>query len=285
MNKTILNWKDVYEKLIPFDQIENRIYGVPSGGLMACALLKKATVVTDPSLATLILDDVIDSGKTKEFYYNNFRNVPFYALCNKKVDKELGWIVFPWEHVHPKAFMDIEDNITRLLQYIEDDPTREGLIDTPKRVIKSYSELFAGYSQNVEAIFTVFESDGYDQIVLLKSVELYSMCEHHMLPFFGKAHIAYIPDKKIVGISKLARLLEIYARRLQIQERIGDQVTAAIMKYLEPKGAACIIEAKHTCMCMRGVNKQNSIMTTSSLTGIFLTDNGAKNELIQLINL
>jgi GTP cyclohydrolase I len=111
------------------------------------------------------------------------------------------------------------------------------------------------------------------------------MCEHHCLPFFGKVHIAYIPNKKIVGISKLARLVDIYARRLQIQERIGQQVTDALMKYLKPKGAACIITAEHMCMRMRGVSKQNSTMVTSSLTGVFLEDAAAKNELIQLIKL
>jgi len=132
---------------------------------------------------------------------------------------------------------------------------------------------------------TTFSADGYDQIILLKDIELYSMCEHHMLPFFGKAHVAYIPhpDKKIVGISKLARLVDIYARRLQIQERIGEQVTSALMKYLEPQGAACIIEAVHMCMRMRGVAKQQSIMCTSSLKGAFFTSAGARIELMSLI--
>ena len=112
---------------------------------------------------------------------------------------------------------------------------------------------------------------------------MYSMCEHHMLPFYGKAHVAYIPDKKVIGISKLARLLEIYARRLQIQERIGEQVTEALMQYLKPKGAACIIEARHLCMCSRGVGKQNSIMVTSSMKGVFYDDPSAKQELMTLI--
>jgi GTP cyclohydrolase I len=151
--------------------------------------------------------------------------------------------------------------------------------------MKSWNEIYAGYKQDPADIFTVFESEGYDQIILLKSFEFYSTCEHHTLPFFGKAHVAYIPGEKIVGISKLARLIDIYAKRLQIQERIGQQVTAALEKYLQPKGAACILEARHLCMCMRGVEKQNSIMTTSSLTGVFLNDASAKSELLTLIKL
>jgi GTP cyclohydrolase IA len=175
------------------------------------------------------------------------------------------------------------DTIKDILLSVGEDPTREGLLDTPKRVVKSWNELYKGYNQKAEDILTVFSSDGYDQIVLLKDIEVYSMCEHHMLPFIGKAHVAYIPDKKIVGISKLARLVDIYARRLQIQERIGQQVTDDLMRLLNPRGAACIIEAQHLCMLMRGVNKQNSVMVTSSLKGVFLTDFSAKEELMKLI--
>jgi GTP cyclohydrolase IA len=175
------------------------------------------------------------------------------------------------------------ETIKDILLSVGEDPTREGLLDTPKRVVKSWNELYKGYNQKAEDILTVFSSDGYDQIVLLKDIEVYSMCEHHMLPFIGKAHVAYIPDKKIVGISKLARLVDIYARRLQIQERIGQQVTDDLMRLLNPRGAACIIEAQHLCMLMRGVNKQNSVMVTSSLKGVFLTDFSAKEELLKLI--
>jgi GTP cyclohydrolase I len=179
----------------------------------------------------------------------------------------------------------LKSSITTILNEIGEDINREGLLKTPERVLKSYSEIYAGYKQNPKDIFTTFESEGYDQIILLKSFEFFSTCEHHMLSFFGKAHVAYIPNKKIIGISKLARLVDIYAKRLQIQERIGQQVTNDLMTYLEPKGAACILEATHLCMRMRGVEKQNSIMTTSSLTGVFLQDQSAKNELIQLIKL
>lgn len=171
-----------------------------------------------------------------------------------------------------------------VLLSLGENPDREGLLDTPKRVIKSWGELYKGYNQSPEDILTTFSADGYDQVVLLRDIELYSMCEHHMLPFFGKAHVAYIPNDRVIGISKLARLVDMFARRLQIQERIGEQVTDALMQYLQPKGAACVIEAAHMCMRMRGVGKQGSVMTTSSLKGVFMTNQAAREELLQLIN-
>ena len=184
--------------------------------------------------------------------------------------------------MNPKS-IDTLQSIQFLIEQIGEDPTREGLIDTPKRIINSWYELYAGYDQKPEEFLTTFSAEGYDQIVVLKDIELFSMCEHHMLPFFGKAHVAYLPGKRIVGISKLARLVDMYARRLQVQERIGEQVTDAIMKYLEPRGAACVIEAIHMCMRMRGVSKQHSVMVTSSVKGIFKDDVDVKTELMQLI--
>jgi len=173
--------------------------------------------------------------------------------------------------------------VEQMITFIGDDPNREGLRQTPERVIKSWHQIFAGYTQNPEEIFKTFEADGYDEIVLLKNIEFYSMCEHHILPFFGKIHIAYIPKGRVIGISKLARLAEIYTRRLQIQERIGIQIVSDLEKYLKPLGVACIIEAQHFCMIARGIQKQNSIMVTSALTGVFKTKIEAREELIRLI--
>lgn len=176
-----------------------------------------------------------------------------------------------------------ENLIREVLYNIGENPDRGGLIETPKRIINSWNELYSGYKKSPKDILKVFD-ESCNEIVLLKDIELYSMCEHHMLPFIGKAHVAYIPDNdKVVGISKLARLVDMYARRLQIQERIGIQVTTALMEILKPKGAACIIEAQHLCMRMRGVNKQNSIMVTSSMEGVFRDSFNARNELMQLI--
>lgn len=173
--------------------------------------------------------------------------------------------------------------IEHIIKTIGDDPEREGLKDTPRRVIASWVHLYSGYKQDPSKIFTTFDTDGYDEIVLLKNCEFYSMCEHHMLPFFGKAHIAYIPSEKVIGISKLARLLEIYTRRLQIQERIGMQVIRDLNKYLKPVGSACILEAQHFCMIARGVQKQNSVMVTSALSGAFKNKAEARQELMRLI--
>jgi len=179
------------------------------------------------------------------------------------------------------------NHVYSLLELIGEDPKREGLIETPFRSAKAWKFLTSGYDQDPAAVMKQFDSDGYKQLVLLKDVEIFSLCEHHLLPFLGRAHIAYIPNGKVLGVSKLARVVDIFARRLQIQERLGEQVTAALMEHLQPVGAACIIEAAHLCMQMRGVEKQHSKMITSSLKGVFLEDspkgNAARVELMQLV--
>jgi GTP cyclohydrolase I len=180
-------------------------------------------------------------------------------------------------------YCDAKDSLITLLKYIGEDPDREGLKETPDRVLRSYSELFSGYKKKPEDVFKCFEDGACDELVLLKNIEFVSFCEHHMLPFFGTAHIGYVPEGKIIGISKLARLLEIYSRRLQVQERLTEQVTKDLMKYLQPKGAACVLEATHSCMTCRGVGKQNSRMVTSSLLGVFRDNSAARAELFQLI--
>lgn len=180
----------------------------------------------------------------------------------------------------------VKSMIKAMFEYLGEDATREGLADTPNRVVKSWDKLYGGYLQKPEDILTTFSEDDvipHDQIILLKEIEFYSTCEHHLLPFVGKAHVAYIPRDKVVGISKLARIVEIYARRLQVQERIGNQVTKAIMDNLNSKAAACVIESKHFCMTCRGVEKQNSVMVTSSLRGAFLVDGKTRQELMTLI--
>lgn len=182
-----------------------------------------------------------------------------------------------------------EHYVRQLLILVGDDADRPGLKDTPARVVRSWHELYSGYLQDPEALVTSFPfEDGQkcDEIVLLRDIELYSTCEHHMLPFYGKAHVAYLPNDSLLGISKLARLVEVYARRLQIQERIGTQVTKFLMgKHVRAKGAACIITAQHMCIQMRGIQKQNSVMVTSSLEGVFMEDGQARSELMSLIRL
>lgn len=181
----------------------------------------------------------------------------------------------------------IGSSVRDIIIDIGEDINREGLRETPSRVARAYDTLFAGYEMDVKDQFTSFSSDGCDELVLLKDIEFYSTCEHHMLPFFGKAHIAYLPGKKVIGVSKLARILDVYSRRMQIQERIGQEVVTALMKNLDCKAAACIIEAQHFCMMARGVQKQNSVMVTSALTGVFKEQSqgglAARAELMSLI--
>lgn len=183
--------------------------------------------------------------------------------------------------------IDAQNAIETLVRYIEkiDGPLREGLLDTPKRVIDAYEELYQGYTIDANALLeSTFNAEGYDGIVLLRDIEFHSTCEHHMLPFTGSAHVAYIPVEKIVGISKLARLVELHSLRLQNQERITKSIADDLERVLQPLGCAVIIEAKHGCMQCRGVKKQNSVMTTSSMKGVFFENPQARVELLQLIN-
>jgi GTP cyclohydrolase I len=174
--------------------------------------------------------------------------------------------------------------VSCLLEFIEGETTREGLERTPERVIDSFAEIYAGYNQNArEILAATFNSEGYDGIVLLKDIEFHSTCEHHLQPFRGSAHIAYIPVDRIVGISKLARLVDMHAQRLQNQERITKNIADDLIAYLSPLGAAVIIDASHGCMQCRGVRKQNSIMTTSAMRGVFFEKSEARAELMQLI--
>ena len=179
---------------------------------------------------------------------------------------------------------EAEQAVKTILEYLENDSSREGLLDTPKRVIDSFDEIFSGYNQDAADILSsTFNSEGYDGIVLLRDIEFHSTCEHHLQPFNGRAHVAYIPVDRIVGISKLARLVDMHARRLQNQERITQSVADDLDTHLSPLGCAVIMEARHGCMRCRGVAKQNSVMTTSSMKGVFFDKSDARAELMQLI--
>jgi len=178
-----------------------------------------------------------------------------------------------------------------LLSAVGEDIYREGLLDTPSRVARMYEEIFGGYKQDPEKLLTVtFDSDDdegakYGSLVLVKDIPLYSHCEHHMVPFFGKAHVAYIPEEKVVGISKIARLIDCYSHRLQIQERLTTQVANTLEKFLNPQGVAVVIEAEHMCMTMRGVRKPGARTVTSTLKGVFLKEVDARAEFYSLIGL
>lgn len=182
------------------------------------------------------------------------------------------------------ALSDIASAVHTMLEGVGEDPDREGLVKTPERVARSMRFLTRGYRQDPEEVLkkAVF-TESYDEMVLVRDIDIFSMCEHHLLPFFGKAHVAYIPDGKIVGLSKIARVVEVYARRLQVQERLTQQIRDAIQNVLNPKGVAVVIEARHMCMVMRGVEKLNSVTTTSAMSGEFLASPSTRSEFLRLI--
>ena len=178
---------------------------------------------------------------------------------------------------------EMEGHVREILAGLGEDPEREGLKKTPERVEKALRFLTRGYSEDLdtlinEALFTV----SYDEMVIIRDIEVYSLCEHHLLPFFGKAHVAYIPDGRITGLSKIPRVVDAFARRLQVQERLTDQIRDCVHETLRPLGVAVVLECAHLCMQMRGIQKQNSVTTTSAFTGIFLTDHRTREEFIKL---
>jgi len=281
-----ITWDTVFKELDLVDNMGTTIYGIPKGGMIVAGFLKHAKTTHDPSKATLFLDDVKDSGWTEQFYKDKFSQTPFVALFDKTKHYQNEWIVFPWEADHPNGEDTIEQNIVRQLQFIGEDPKRSGIVDTPKRMVKAWQETFSGYKQNPADFFTSFDDENqkFGGLVYLKDIEFFSTCEHHWLPFYGKALVAYIPDGPVLGASKMARLVDVFAKRLQMQERIAEQVTEAIMTHLKPLGAACMIEAKHMCIACRGVKKQHSVMGYNSLKGVFLENShmgiAARNELM-----
>lgn len=266
-----ITWTEIKERASKLDR-SLKYYGVPNGGQPIAALLNP---VDTPEEADVIIDDLIDSGATM-LRYEQY-NKPFITLFNKQTEEHLKgkWLIFPWE----KKDEPIEDNFKRILQYLGEDPNREGLKDTPKRYIKFLKEFLTPKEFN----FTTFDAEDTDEMIVQTEIPFYSLCEHHTAPFFGVGHIAYIPDKKIIGLSKLARTLDLYANRFQNQERITSQVAQRLQDELSPKGVAVTLKAQHLCMCMRGVKKQGAYTTTTKLIGRFKHDEKARAEYLNMI--
>jgi GTP cyclohydrolase IA len=177
------------------------------------------------------------------------------------------------------------DEIRTILTEIGEDPSRDGLLNTPRRVDQALRFLTSGYSMNADEVLNRALFDvAYDEMVIVRDIELFSLCEHHLLPFFGKCHVAYIPNGRIIGLSKVPRLVDMYARRLQVQERLTTQIAETINHKIKPRGVAVVIEAQHLCMIMRGVEKQNSVAVTSSMLGAFKDDQNTRNEFLNLIH-
>ena len=179
----------------------------------------------------------------------------------------------------------IESLVEDLLVALGENPQRDGLVKTPARVASSLKFLTRGYRQDVESVFhgAVYEED-YDEMVVVKDIELFSLCEHHLLPFYGKCHVAYLPDGKLIGLSKIPRIVDVFARRLQVQERLTSQIADCLMELLKPKGVGVVIEALHLCMAMRGVEKNNAVCLTSAMLGCFRSDQRSRSEFLSLIN-
>lgn len=274
--KKYITWDEIFIRAI---KIKNKypnanFWGVPRGGQVVAGIIGNA--VDNIQDCDVIVDDLIDSGSTKE-RYKTF-NKPFEVLINKKKEFKDEWIVFPWE-IKEEGEETVEDNVKRLLQYFGEDVNREGLRDTPKRYVKFFKEFLNPPKWNC----TTFKGEGYDEMIVQTNIPFHSLCEHHIAPFFGEGHIAYIPNERIVGLSKLARTLETYSRRLQNQERITTQVAEFLWKELQPKGVAVVLTAKHMCMEMRGVKKHDTNTTTSKMMGSFKEDYKARTEFLNLI--
>jgi len=261
------------------------VYGVPRGGIPIAYLLKAhGFEVTDlPSQADIIVDDLIDSGDTQKHYVGLYGK-PFYALLDKQTEAiyKDKWIVFPWEASEEKSAEDIP---IRLLQYIGEDITRGGLKETPKRFLKAWKDWTKGYFQKPEDVLKVFEdgAENYDEMIVVSDIPVYSHCEHHLAPFFGTAQVAYIPDKKIVGLSKIVRLVEMFAKRLQVQERLTSQIADALQNSLKPQGVGVLIKCRHLCMESRGIECMGACTTTSALRGVFMDKTEVRNEFLRLV--
>lgn len=265
-----------------------KAYAIPRGGIPAAlaVLLYKSTMllVETPELADLFIDDIIDSGATQARYKELYPDKPFYALVDKTDLQEPfqdGWVIFPWEG---EADGGIEDNIRRLLQWVGDDPERGGLHETPHRVAKAWRFWCSGYGKNPKDVLKVFEdgAENCDEMIIVKDIPIYSHCEHHLAPIFGTVTIAYIPNGQIVGLSKLSRLADIFARRLQVQERLTNQIADALYEELLPKGVGVILKARHLCMESRGVCQQGHVTITSALRGALRDSPEARAEFMAL---
>jgi GTP cyclohydrolase I len=213
----------------------------------------------------------------------------FEGCYYKQIHSQKYILGYTFAHFFKSFFISritmMEAHFAKIIEAVGEDLTREGLIDTPKRAAKAFKFLNNGYEKTLEEVLNgaIFTADSED-MVIVKDIELYSLCEHHLLPFIGKCHVGYLPQGKVLGLSKIARVVDMFARRLQIQEKLTSQIADAIEKATGARGVAVVIEAKHLCMMMRGVEKQNSVMTTSAMKGIFRKDISTRSEFLNLIN-
>lgn len=265
------------------------VYAVPRGGIPAAYLLRNSVgfhITDNPDNAHIIVDDLIDSGSTMKRYQKEYPNKPFFALIDKRHDKRFHgrWIIFPWESTDKKADTSGNDIVVRLLQLVGENPYREGLMETPNRVVKAWRHWCSGYHKDAKEILKVFEdgAEGCDQMVVRKDIPIHSHCEHHLAAIIGKCTIAYVPRGKVVGLSKLDRLADMFARRLQVQERMTNQIADALVDNLDPIGVGVWISARHLCVESRGVQHSNSETITSALRGCIRDQDASRAEFLAL---
>lgn len=271
----VSSWKDPHDI---------KLYGIPRGGIPAAyavtSFLPNSRIVDEPGIADVLVDDIIGTGRTKESREKLYPDKIFVSLFEGKQEE---WLIFPWELNMAGSADDIP---RRLIQFIGEDCEREGLKDTPDRFLRAWEFWTSGYKTNDQHLLKSFVdgSENYDELVFVGNIPFYSHCEHHLAPFFGYAHIGYIPNQKIVGLSKLSRVVDMFARRLQVQERLTTEIAKLLDKFLLPKGLGVVLMARHLCMESRGVSKPRTITTTSSMKGCFKKEASARSELLQFIS-
>jgi GTP cyclohydrolase I len=268
---TRLTWDDVYARLESAPA--GKLYGIPRGGAIVAGLLRR--VVASPDEADVIVDDIVDSGATRARYATFGK--PFWALYEKQASD--GWVVFPWEEADPRD--DISSTVTRQLEFLGENPTRAGLRETPRRVITALQELTGGYHEDPQAILGTVFIEPCDQLVVVRDIPFYSLCEHHLMPFYGHISVGYIPHQnRVVGLSKIPRLVQCFARRLQVQERLTQQIAQTIHEVLQPLGVGVFVHGQHLCMQMRGIHT-SGIMVTNCLLGVLRSQ--ARQEFMDIL--
>ena len=295
MNKLIINHRGLTELALSvansishFGLKDKKCYAIPRGGVSAAYAIQKYVnfhLVDTPHQADFFIDDLLDSGETMRRFCDKYPGRPFLTLIDKSNPEYWGrWIVFPWEVEDDGTDKSATDIITRLLEYVGEDPKREGLAETPARVLKAWNHWTSGYKKDAASILKVFEdgAEGCDQMIVRKDIPIYSHCEHHLAAIIGRCTIAYIPNGKIAGLSKLDRLADMFARRLQVQERLTNQIADALVEHLNPLGVGVWISARHLCVESRGVASANSETITTALRGCIREQDAARAEFLAL---
>lgn len=276
MNQPVVyTWADIANalKLAP----PGKLWGVPRGGAIVAGLTGRAVDRLED--ADVVVDDIVDSGATRKRYEDAGKK--FWALHTKQPGE--GWVIFPWEH--PDPLKDNRDTVIRQLELIGEDPTRDGLKDTPDRVLRALKEMTGGYGEDPGDILGRVFDEKSDELVMVRRVPFTSLCEHHMLPFTGHATVGYLPGEKVVGLSKLPRLVNCFARRLQMQERLTQQVAKAMQEHLAPRGVGVVLVGEHQCMSCRGVRATGADMVTSAMLGVLRDNPAARAEFLALARL